>query len=240
MDYASALDHQRQLNQQRIDKQAPCTVLMVEHDPVITLTRRRNIRDHLLADDAELACLGIATHETDRGGDITYHGPGQLVVYPILHLPTYQLNLSKYMRLLEQVVIDTIAGFGITAHRDPGATGVWVHISDQKCLADAAQPPPPAASPSSSPPPAKIAAMGVRIRKHVTMHGLALNVDPDMDHFNLIVPCGLTGRPVVSMRQLLGDRCPEMQEVKAKLVEKLDDQMRLSARITPPGRVVPR
>lgn len=194
MPYGPALDLQRELNQQVIDGKVPPTLLLVEHPPVITLTRRPSVRDNLTASAELLAEQGVETHETDRGGDITYHGPGQLVAYPILKLGDYGLNLSSYMRLLERAVIDTIATWNIVGHNECGATGVWVKRNGM--------------------PDAKVCAMGVRIRKNTTMHGLALNVSPDMSHFDLIVPCGLAGRPVISMQQLLGDDCPSMDEVK--------------------------
>lgn len=172
-------------------------VLLVEHDPpVITISKRPDAAKHLLATPELLARHGVTLAETDRGGDITYHGPGQLVVYPIVDLNRLRLGLHDYMRLLEQVVIDTCETFKITAERDRSATGVWV------------QPPDPAA------PAAKIAAMGVRVRKWVTLHGLALNVTTNLDHFGLIVPCGLVGRPVTSLRREIGLNCPTMPEVK--------------------------
>ncbi|MEM1355218.1 MAG: lipoyl(octanoyl) transferase LipB [Planctomycetota bacterium] len=208
--YGPAFDLQHRRNQAVIDGEAGPVVFLVEHEPVITLTRRKTMGDHLLANDAQLAQAGVATHETDRGGDITYHGPGQIVVYPVIRLGDYQLNLSRYMRLLEQTVIDSLAVWGIAGQREPGAAGVWVDAPD---LAESAKPSQNALS--------KIAALGVRIRKNVTMHGLALNVDPDMRHFQLIVPCGLTGRSVVSMRQLLGSECPTMSRVKQVLVNSL-------------------
>lgn len=192
LEYDQALSLQREHNQALIDGKAGPTVLLVEHPPVITLTRRA--KSNLLVDETTLAKLGVATADTDRGGDITYHGPGQLVVYPILKLGEFGLNLSSYMRLLERAVIDTIAAWHVTGHTECGATGVWVTQDDQ--------------------PDAKVCAMGVRIRKNTTMHGIALNVSPDMSHFNLIVPCGLEGRPVVSMQQLLGSDCPTMAQVK--------------------------
>jgi lipoate-protein ligase B len=212
--YAPAFELQRELNQAVIDGRHPPTILLVEHDPVITLTRRKSVRDHLLADEQQLARLGVATEETDRGGDITYHGPGQLVVYPILKLGDLGLNLSSYMRLLEQAVIDTAAKWNITAHRECGATGVWV---DSPRLAGDTERP----VPNPETPTAKLCAMGVRIRKNTTMHGLALNVDPDLAHFDLIVPCGLAGRPVTSMKQLRGGDCPTMQQVKDALLQSL-------------------
>jgi lipoyl(octanoyl) transferase len=172
-------------------------ILLVEHPPVITVSRRAGARAHLIASESDLAVAGVMLAETDRGGDITYHGPGQLVVYPILDLNVYHLGLHAYMRLLEQAVIDTLAEFGLAGRRDPGATGVWLT------------------------PTAKIAAMGVRIRRWVSMHGLALNVSCDLDHFNLIVPCGLAGRGVTSLVAELGARCPGMDAVKTTICDAL-------------------
>jgi lipoyl(octanoyl) transferase len=148
--------------------------------------------------------------ETDRGGDITYHGPGQLVAYPILDLNAFGLRLHSYMRFLEDVVIATIAGFGITGVRDPGATGVWV--APERGGAEASAPGGAAR---------KICAMGVRVSRWVSMHGLALNVTTNLAHFDLIVPCGLAGRAVTSMERELGAACPSMDEVKAALVRSL-------------------
>lgn len=179
-------------------------MLLVEHNPVVTVSRRKGAAAHLLAGEAELAAAGVAVEPTDRGGDITYHGPGQLVAYPILDLNALMLRLHDYMRLLEQSVIDTLAGFGVEGVRDAGATGVWVE-QDGELL--------------------KIAAMGVRVRRWVSMHGLALNVDPDLSHFGLIVPCGLAGRGVTSLREVLEERCPSMAETKAGLVRALEARL---------------
>lgn len=224
--YEDALTLQRELNQALIDGQAPPTVLLVEHSPVITLTRRAG--PNLLADQATLDRLGVATAQTDRGGDITYHGPGQLVVYPILKLGDFGLNLSSYMRLLERTVIDTIANWGIAGHNECGATGVWVQSPEDRGLRPEGQnhktPVGAALKPqalSLKPRTAKICAMGVRIRKNTTLHGLALNVAPDLSHFDLIVPCGLEGRPVTSMQQLLGGDCPPIDVVKQTLSDRL-------------------
>lgn len=189
----------------------PGRILLVEHAPaVITVTRRPGAAAHLIATPALLAREHVEVVETDRGGDITYHGPGQLVVYPIIDLNRHHLRLHAYMRLLEQAVIDTLAQFGITATRDtftPPATGVWVPIDgDRGTLA-------------------KICAMGVRVRRWVSMHGLALNVTTNLDHFKLIVPCGLSGRPVTSMRERLGPTCPPMAAVKDALAATLATQL---------------
>lgn len=177
-------------------------LLLVEHDAVITISRRQGSRANLLATPELLARLGVATAETDRGGDITYHGPGQLVVYPILDLNFLNLGLHAYMRLLESAVIDACSTWGITADRDPAATGVWVGLA------------------TGSGGGAKIAAMGVRVKRWASMHGLSFNVNPDMRHFDLLVPCGLAGRKVTSLATELaarGAKSPSMSEVKERM-----------------------
>lgn len=210
--YLPALEFQRATHQRVLEQLDPPTILLVEHDPVITVSQRADAPRHLLADAARLARLGIEVQPTDRGGDITYHGPGQLVVYPILPLAAYGLNLSRYMRLLEQAVIDAAAKWGVAALREPGATGVW-------------------ARPTNPPdgPTAKLCALGVRIRRNITMHGLALNVSTDLSHFDTIVPCGLAGRGVTSLQRLLGDDAPSMPTAKRDLVAALVEQLRESA-----------
>lgn len=171
-------------------------LLLVEHHPVITVTRRPEATSHITATPEMLQSHGVEIAETDRGGDVTYHGPGQLVVYPIVDLNRLNCRIVEYLRVLEEIVIETLQRFGVSSERDEGATGVWVEAGAQS---------------------AKICAMGVRVRRWVTMHGLALNVDPDLSHFSLIVPCGLHGRPVTSLRVLLGDDCPTMQDVRDTL-----------------------
>ena len=159
--------------------------------------------------------MGIAVHETNRGGDVTYRGPGQLVVYPILRLADIGergTRLTGYMRLLEQTVIDTLAGYGVRGHREAGATGVWVRTGEGVSGGTAGS--------------AKVCAMGVRIRKGCTMHGLALNVRTDLSHFEAIVPCGLAGRAVTSLAALLGERCPAMATVKRDVVTALAGHVR--------------
>lgn len=170
-------------------------LLLVEHHPVVTVSRRASAGGHVTGSPALFERMGVSIEQTDRGGDVTYHGPGQLVAYPILDLNLLKLNLHSYMRLLEQVVIDTLAAYGLGGWRDAGATGVWVN----------------------EPPGSKIAAMGVRVRRWVSMHGLALNVRPEMAHFDLIVPCGLAGRSVTSMQQELGSQCPTMADVRTTM-----------------------
>ena len=244
MPYAEAFQLQRRLQREVIESRpAPSSLrssgaasvgaaprggdlLLVEHEPpVITVSRRKTARRNLLATPEQLAAAGVEVAETDRGGDITYHGPGQLVVYPILDLNVLHLRLHGYMRFLEQVVIDTLAAFGIEGHRDPEATGVWVKRQNVKKSGtpkgylqrrNQARGLP---SPGTS---AKICAMGVRVSRWVSMHGLALNVTTNLDHFDLIVPCGLTGRSVTSVSEQLGEACPPMEEVKHAMVEQFE------------------
>ncbi len=222
MDYAEAFAIQKRLQAEVIESRCQSQsgvsglvhLLLVEHDPpVITISRRPGARQHLIATDAMLASAGVEVAETDRGGDITYHGPGQLVVYPILDLNRFGLRIDSYMRLLEQIVIDVLAKFGIAGKRDQSATGVWVHpFPDAHGLQSVGVD-------SGTPTPSKICAMGVRVSRWVSMHGLALNVTTNLDHFNLIVPCGLAGRSVTSMRRERGEACPTMDEVKLTMID---------------------
>ena len=181
--------HDQILSARDTDNPTFATLLLVEHDPVITVTKRKDAPAHVVTPAPVLEQLGIQRRDTYRGGDVTYHGPGQLVIYPIVDLNALHLRLHDYVRLLEQSIIDTLAQWDIRAQRDPGATGVWVEHNNDL---------------------AKIAAIGIRVRKWVTLHGLAVNVDPDMSHFTHIVPCGLAGRPVVSMKQILGNDTPTL------------------------------
>ena len=176
------------------------TLFLLEHDPVVTVSRRAGAAGHVLGSPQALAAQGVQVRETDRGGDVTYHGPGQLVGYAILDLNLLKLGLHEYMRLLEQTVIDAAATWGVVGERDPSATGVWVRQGESS---------------------AKLCAFGVRVRRWVSMHGLGLNVNPDMSHFDLIVPCGLAGRSVTSLAQLLGERCPTMKQVKQAVADSL-------------------
>lgn len=202
--YHEALDLQRALQadviaqrQREAGLNKTMYLLLVEHDPpVITVSQRKEARQHLITSEAQLAEAGIEVAETDRGGDITYHGPGQLVVYPILDLNIVGLRLHGYMRLLEEVVIATIGAFGVRGARDTSATGVWVNNGT-----------------------AKICAMGVRVSRWVSMHGLALNVTTNLDHFQHIIPCGLSGRAVSSLERELRDRAPSMSDVKCEFVD---------------------
>ncbi len=220
MAYKPAWDKQLEIHAQVSDgKFAAGTLLFVEHPPVVTIGRHPGSAKHLLAGEALLRARGVEVIETDRGGDITFHGPGQLVAYPILDLNHYHLNLHAYMRLLEEIVITTLGHYGVRGERSEGATGVWVRPSSssgrQPLTTDLA----------------KICAMGVKLRRWVTFHGLALNVTTDLSYFGLINPCGLS-RPVTSLQKLLGDQTPSMQQVKdtmaAAFKSLLDAQKRQS------------
>ena len=201
--YARALELQRDLVERRKRGEIPDRLLLLEHPDVITLgVRTRNARTHVLETDEGLAAQGVELFETGRGGDVTYHGPGQLVGYPILDLNPHRRDVHRYVRDLEAVLIQAVASFGITAGRVPGLTGIWVDAPDGQ---------------------AKLAAIGVRISRWVTSHGFALNVNTDLSRFGLIVPCGITDRGVTSMERLLGHRLP-MDEV-ADAVERAFTQL---------------
>jgi lipoate-protein ligase B len=184
---------------------APEQLLLVEHPPVITFGRRPGIERNLIASESELTRLGVEVVHSDRGGDITFHGPGQIVAYPIIRLIDHGLSVSGYVHMLESVVIASLADFGISANADPAAVGVWT-MDRAGALA-------------------KVCAIGVRIRHGVTLHGLALNVETDLRYFNLIVPCGLPGRAVTSLRELLGDVTPSIDVVKAALIRRMNDEL---------------
>lgn len=190
-------------------------ILTVEHDPVITVSRRPDAPKHLLATPELLARHGVEVHPTDRGGDITYHGPGQVVVYPIIDLRRVGLRVVEFVRTLEQAVIDAVEPLGVPGRRDPEATGVWIGGPDGR--------------------PAKLCAIGVRVSKWVTMHGLAVNVRTNLDHFGLIVPCGLAGRAVTSLERELGPACPETDAVRRAVAGRLRELL-LSCAIPGPGR----
>ncbi len=158
---------------------------------------------NLLASKDQLGRLGVEIVQSDRGGDITFHGPGQLVVYPIIRLADHKLSVSGYVHALEDAVIDMLAEVGLTGTKDPAAVGVWVDDG----------------SGASS----KVCAIGVRIRRGVSMHGLALNVSTDLNYFNLIIPCGLERRKVTSLKELLGNKSPTLEQIKKILIVRLRD-----------------
>lgn len=178
-------------------------ILLVEHPPTITLGRRAEVaRSHIVASTAELRRLGVEVVETDRGGDVTYHGPGQVVAYPVVRLADRGLSVGGYMRRLQEAVVATVADFEVQAFRDAAAPGVWAN------------------DPPDSQEAAKLAAVGVRVRGGATLHGLALNVEPNLSHFNLINACGL-GRATTSLHKLRGGKAPSILAVKAVLAKHL-------------------
>ncbi len=177
-------------------------LLFCSHPHVYTLGKSGHM-ENLLVNDTRLKELNVAFFKTNRGGDITYHGPGQIVGYPILDLEHFVTDLGKYMRNLEEVIIRMLANYGIEGGRLPGATGVWLD-ADVKGSAR------------------KICAMGVRCSRWVTMHGFALNVNTDLKYFDYIVPCGITDKSVTSMQKELGRQVDE-QEVKNILIEKFEE-----------------
>jgi lipoyl(octanoyl) transferase len=178
--YADALTLQRSLVEDRRAGRIDDVLLLLEHPHVLTLgTRGDGGRSHILATPGALGSRGVEVHETGRGGDITYHGPGQTVGYPIMDLQPDRCDVHRYVRDIEQVLIRTASDYGIEAGRVEGLTGVWVGRE-------------------------KLAAIGVRISRWVTSHGFALNVTTDLDYFNLIVPCGIADRGVTSLARLLG------------------------------------
>lgn len=192
--YGEALAMQERLVAARRDG-GPDTLLLLEHPPVVTLGRRSD-PDHLLLDERQLRRRGIELYETGRGGDVTFHGPGQLVGYPIIQLPPDRRDAHRYLRDLEQALIDTVGSYGVSATRLPGLTGVWVGRE-------------------------KLAAIGVRLSTGwITSHGFALNVSVDLEGFESIVPCGIADRGVTSLARLLGV-VPEVREVAARAAQHL-------------------
>jgi lipoyl(octanoyl) transferase len=180
IDYGEALELQRQLVEDRRADRIPDTLLLLQHPPVITLgVKARGDRRHVLASPESLREAGVAIYEAGRGGDVTYHGPGQLVGYPVLDLRPDRCDVHRYVRDVEEVLILATRGFGVEAERLPGLTGVWSGGS-------------------------KLAAIGVRISRWITSHGFAYNVAPNLDHFSWIVPCGIGDRGVTSLAALAG------------------------------------
>ena len=189
--YKAVWDLQIKMQQQRIRGEIEDTLILVEHDPVYTLGKNAD-KGHLLQSRDE----SVDVFNIERGGDITFHGPGQLVGYPILDLSNYKKSVSWYMRTLEQVLIETLIEFKIIAERNDGLTGVWV--GDEK-----------------------IAALGIRISRWVTMHGFALNVNPDLSFYDGIIPCGIFDHGVTSMEQLLG-KTQNNDNVKNVVIKKFN------------------
>ena len=192
MDYEESLTVQRSLFTARRAGLIDHVFMLLEHPPVYTIGRRYKARDHLLVSEDELASRGIPVYETDRGGDITYHGPGQLVGYPIFDLTEWYQDVFRYLRDLEEVIIRVVADYGIQAERIDGLTGVWVQNE-------------------------KIAALGIKMSWWVTRHGFSLNVDPDLSMYDHIIPCGIFDKSVTSLSKILESRI-NMDQVSNHLI----------------------
>ena len=194
--YADGVRFQEALVAARQVDAIPDTVLFLQHRPVITLGRRGRTQ-HLLASPEVLARHGVDLVTSSRGGDVTYHGPGQLVVYPILKLGSAEADAHGYLTNLEEVAIRTASDFGVTAYRRAGMNGAWTDAG-------------------------KIAAIGFHLKRWVSMHGMSFNVDLDLAGFQLIVGCGLVGEKVSSLRQILGERCPALDEVRTRMARHVE------------------
>ncbi len=208
MEYGHAWDLQESIFRAGIDRKMQNRVLpedeqtrvdhyllFVEHPPVITLGKSADDKNVLLQKDA-LAARGVQLFHINRGGDVTYHGPGQLVGYPILDLDQFTTDLGVYLRNIEEVIIRTLAAYGLKGERSPGETGVWLDVGKPRAR--------------------KICAIGIRTSRWVTMHGFAFNINTQLDHFNYIIPCGISDKSVTSLAKELG-REISMEEVKAKV-----------------------
>lgn len=201
-EYSRACELQKSTVKARLERRIPDLLLFTEHNHVYTIGRAGSYA-HLLADEQTLRRRGVAVFETDRGGDITYHGPGQLVGYPILDLREHYCDVHRYMRDLEEVLIRTVSDYGLNATRRSGLTGVWVDD-------------------------AKIAALGVKISRWITFHGFALNVSTDLSFFKGIVPCGIQQCAVTSLALLCGSM-PDLEEVARGVVEHFCEVFHLNA-----------
>lgn len=190
--YANASRFQERLVAARQQGLTPDIVLFLEHTPVVTMGMRART-EHLLLPPESLRTRGIDFEHSPRGGDVTYHAPGQLVVYPVLKLAGEEADAHKYVSMLEELAIRTAAHYGICAERREGKTGAWTQQG-------------------------KLAAIGVKIRRWVTSHGMSFNVTPDLSGFNHIVPCGLHGESVTSLQRLLGQRCPSLPDVRETVI----------------------
>lgn len=205
MQYAPAFDIQSQILQARMDGLLASTIILQENLPVFTIGRSGS-RDNILSSPEDLQRRGIEVLEVNRGGDVTYHGPGQLIVSPLLYLGDIELNANQYLHRLEDVLIELLARYEIHTGKKEGYPGVWWGE-------------------------VKIAAVGIAVRHGFTFHGFSLNVNPDLKAFNLINPCGVSRMPVTSIRQVLG-QSPPMTEVKAHLREIMEKTFALETRIT--------
>ncbi len=213
--YERAWDLQKRIVAARKLALIPDVLLLCEHPHVITMGRNGRA-EHLLASEKMLEARGVEFHTTNRGGDITYHGPGQIVAYPILNLAEIRRDVGWYVRQLEEAMIRTSAEYGIIAERREGRTGIWVNVSSASEIADEE----------------KLGAIGVHISRWVTSHGLAYNVSTDLSYFDLIVPCGIAGKRATSLKRIL-DREVGMNVASQKLVRHLGECFGLKMRAMP-------
>ncbi len=202
VNYREAYSIQKELLEKRIRGEVPDTLILLEHQPVFTIGRGGS-RENILITDEKRVEESIDLWEVDRGGDVTYHGPGQLVVYPIFDLNGYGRDVHSFIRCLEEVVIRVLLGYGLGAHRIEGLTGVWVRDK-------------------------KIASIGIGVRKWVSFHGLSLNVAPEMKHFSFINSCGLGNGRMTSMKDLTG-RDASVEEVGEKVLKEFEEVFSVGA-----------
>jgi len=224
MEYGAAWDYQEQLLKANVQRKMAARealgedydpmkvdtlhhLLLVEHPPVYTLGKSGHLQNLLITEE-QLKEKGIAWYHTNRGGDITFHGPGQLVAYPIFDLEKMYTDIGRYLRELEEVIIQTIGHYGLKGNRSPGETGVWL-------------------DPDRKGQERKICAMGVRCSRWVTMHGLALNVNTDLNYFSHIVPCGIEDKAVTSIQQEIG-RAVDMEELKRIFLQEMEERFGLA------------
>ena len=203
IEFHEAYELQRKLLQERLEGRITDTLLLLEHPPTITVGKSGKL-ENVLESPARLASAGVSLIFTDRGGDVTYHGPGQIVGYPILDLRERNRDIHQYVHNLEEVLIRTLADYGIKSGRDHNHAGVWTNNME-------------------------IAALGLSVRKWITMHGFALNVNTDLDHFSLINPCGFTNKTATSMARLLGRELPN-EEVLERLLDRFAEVFKAKLR----------
>lgn len=194
--YPAALHLQDALVRDRQAEEIPDTILVLEHPPIITRGVRAKT-EHILIPAETLSRRGIEVFETPRGGDVTYHAPGQLILYPIMKLAGDQADAHAFVNKLEEIAIRTAGIFGVDAFRRKGKTGVWTEQG-------------------------KIAAIGIRFKKWVSSHGMSFNIDIELDGFNTIIPCGLHGERVASLKAIMGDPCPTIQEARAVMLRQFE------------------
>lgn len=192
VDYAAMLERQQAVHGAVASGDMPSTLFLMEHTPTITLGRNA-LSEHILCDNKGLQKAGVKIIPTDRGGDVTYHGPGQLVAYPVFDLNHWKTSVDWYLRALEETVILVLESYGLKGERLPKYTGVWVND-------------------------AKVAAIGIAVKHWISWHGLAINIDPNMQHWGLIIPCGIRNKPVTSLAQLLDDT-PPVDEVAERCID---------------------